>query len=70
MITLCFNPQGRYLITWRGNRRSGAHFWITPASMARLQRVLAGTTTTQTAIIGGERWLVSWHPGGEGVQHG
>jgi len=70
MTMLCFNPQGRYLITWRGNRRSGAHFWITPSSMARLLRVIARSSFRQTAIVGNEHWLVSWRPSGEGVQHG
>lgn len=58
MITLCINPQAQYLMVWRGDRRTGAHFHITPASMARLMRLIARSSFQQTAIVGGEHWMV------------
>ena len=58
MITLCINPQACYLMVWRGDRRTGAHFWISPASMARLMRFIARSTFKQTAIVGTEHWMV------------
>ena len=58
MITLCINPQACYLMVWRGQRRTGAHFWITPASMARLMCLIARSSFKQTAIVGGEHWMV------------
>lgn len=58
MITLCVNPRAQYLMVWRGDRRTGAHFWISPASMARLMRVIARSSFKQTAIVGDEHWMV------------
>lgn len=58
MTTLCINPQACYLMVWRGDRRTGAHFWITPSSMARLMRVIARSSFKQTAVVGAEHWLV------------
>ena len=58
MTTLCINPQACYLMVWRGDRRTGAHFHITPNSMARLMCVIARSSFKQTAIVGGEHWMV------------
>ena len=58
MTTICINPQASYLMVWRGDRRTGAHFWITPSSMARLMRLIARSTFKQTAIVGHEHWMV------------